>query len=202
MGVVIDLQARRLGVELDSIRSGMETVADYLEAEAPNITDAHQGYGIINNEEKEVLAVGKAGLRDFAAGFEGVLPHKVTETASFAYGAFYAGRLLLPEVVMRTPAAARRFTNVVNEGLKHNPEADFPIMAEFTARRAAATITIMALWGTIRDMGLDTRLAFSRRVSAKSFPPSNGEVAVAFKQRLDERVMLRLLDKPDPRTKK
>lgn len=201
MGVVVDLQARRLGIEIDPIQSGMETVARYLEVDTPCITDAHQGYGMLSDTDEQAVSIGKAGLHDFQGGFEGILPETANRTASFAYGAFYAGKLLLPEVVMSTPSAARRFTMVVDESLKHNPDTDFPVMAEFTTARAAATITIMALWGTFRDQGPEARLEFSRRVRTKTFPPSNEYVAFVFNRRLNERVLLRILDKPDPRTK-
>lgn len=201
MGVVIDLQARRLGVELEQIQSGMEIVANYLDTETPRIGNSHQGYGVIGTMDDESISVGKAGLADFSNGFEGVLTEKVRETASFAYGAFFAGKLLLPEVVMRTPAAARRFTGIVDKNLQHNPDADFAVTAEFTAARAAASLSIMALWGTFRDLGPAARLSFTQRVRSKAFPPANSHMALLFAHRMNERVLLRMLDKPVPSTK-
>lgn len=201
MGVIIDMQTRRLGFDMSPVQEGMETVAHYLETELPLPGDAHDGYGIIENEETQRLAVGRAGLRDFRSGFEGILGDKTESTAAFAYGAYFAGRILLPEVVMQTPVAARRFSKVVDQGIKQHPEADFPEMAEYIAARTAASISLMALWGTIRECGPEVRLAFSRRVNETQFPPSNKHIATAFKHRLDERTVFRLLDKPIPNGK-
>lgn len=201
MGVVIDFQTRRLGVDLGPVQAGMDTVSNFLEMDLPAVSDAHQGYGVVENEERQVLAAGHTGLKDFRLGLDGVLGDETEETASFAYGAYYAGRILLPELVMQTPAAARRFSRIVDEGIKQKPEADFPVMAEHVAARTAASICLMALWSRVRDSGHDVRMAFSKRVNASEFPPGNRHVASAFKHRLDERDVFRLLDKPVPRKK-
>lgn len=201
MGAIIDLQSRRLGIEIEPIQAGVTAITDYLGHDRIILNATHPGYHLDISAEAEQNGVGIAGLNDFISGFEGIFGDSTDRrAASFAYGAYSMGRIALPECVMATPELASAFECSVERYVEKSPPGtDFAIAAETVAAHAAATLSIMGLWGIFKSQPEESRRIFSSRVQQGSFPPGNRNVASSFRFRLNETVLLKLIGKPIPK---
>ncbi|MBI1856900.1 hypothetical protein HY003_01925 [Candidatus Saccharibacteria bacterium] len=202
MGEVIQLPQRHATTkEWGAIQDGANMVTDYLEEPRIQLVLPSSGYSMrrVNDIDDQLYAPGREGVKDFATGFREVirLDRDISVRSGVAYGAYYAGKLVLPNVLMPFDQPNEEFENLVKVVSRQCPEPDFPVIAEAITTRAAATLTLLALWSKFK-FSQDERSSLTGRILAGKFPPAEPNIASAFKNRLPETKLLPLLKKPIP----